>query len=123
MCALAGLFVSALLLPFVWTAPSLPTLYMLLMIGLTGGIAQYGFTHAYRLTPVSLLATFDYTGLVFAIPVGYWLWGELPDYYSFMGMMIIVVAGCYTLIRENEAHRKEGLKAIYNEALIKSEAS
>lgn len=123
MYALAGLIISALCLPFVWVTPTASTLNILIIIGITGGVAQYGFTQAYRLSPVSLLASFDYAGLVFAIPVGYWLWSDFPDYLSFTGMMIIIVAGLYTLLRENEAHRKEGLKAIYNEALTNPEAS
>jgi drug/metabolite transporter (DMT)-like permease len=123
MYAMVGLVISALILPFVWVTPNVDTLFMLLMIGITGGVAQYGFTHAYRLTPISIIAPFDYSGLIFAIPVGYWLWGDLPDIFSFMGMMIIIAAGLYTLVRESEAHRKEGLKAIYSEALTNPEAS
>lgn len=121
MYALAGLIISALCLPFVWVTPTPSTILIFILIGITGGVAQYGFTHAYRLSPVSLLASFDYSGLLFAIPVGYWLWGEFPDYLSFLGMMIIIVAGLFTLVRENEAHRREGLKAIYNETLTEPE--
>jgi drug/metabolite transporter (DMT)-like permease len=123
MYAMAGLIISSLFLPFVWVTPTISTMAMFLLIGITGGIAQYGFTQAYRMSPVSLLASFDYAGLVIAIPVGYWIWGDFPDYISFSGMMIIIVAGLYTLIRENEAHRKEGLKAFYDEALTKPEIS
>ena len=96
---LVSLFGSLIMLPSLWVEPSLFDFLILLLIGITGGIAQYGFIHAFRMAPASTLAPFDYSGLVWAILVGYFVWGEWPSSMAHIGSALVVCGGLITLYR------------------------
>ncbi|MGH6931771.1 MAG: DMT family transporter [Dongiaceae bacterium] len=101
IAALAG----ALSLPFQWVTPDLPGLAMLIGIGLVGGIAQLAMTQAFRLSPVALIAPFDYGALVFAVGFGYLIWRDVPDIYIIVGSSIVIASGLYILHRETKLAR------------------
>lgn len=98
----AGLLGSLVVLPFVWVTPDLEVLLLFLATGILGGIAQFGFIHAFRITPVSTLAPFDYCGLIVAAFVGYVLWKDIPSSYTIAGAFLIVSMGLLTLYREKK---------------------
>lgn len=56
-------------------------------------MAQYLATEAYRHAPAAIVAPFTYSGLLWAILLGYLIWGEVPDYLGFLGALLIVIAG------------------------------
>jgi drug/metabolite transporter (DMT)-like permease len=99
----AGMFalLSAVIVPFVWVLPEWPDLVLLAACGLMAGIAQYVMTDAFRIATPSLLAPFEYTGIVWAVGLGYAIWGELPGLGTAIGIAIIVASGLYVLRREN----------------------
>jgi drug/metabolite transporter (DMT)-like permease len=97
--------VGALSLPFQWTSPDLEGLVMLVGIGLIGGLAQLAMTQAFRLSPVALIAPFDYGALVFAVSFGYIIWGDVPDGYIIVGSLIVIASGLYILHRETTLAR------------------
>tara|TARA_R110002095_G_scaffold91456_2_gene79876 strand:- start:13 stop:933 length:921 start_codon:yes stop_codon:yes gene_type:complete len=102
MYTMAGLLGSFIMLPFVWVTPDLGALFLLLAIGTLGGIAQFGFVHAFRVAPISSLAPFDYCGLVWAALAGYILWQDIPSSYTITGAFLIVSMGLLTLYREKK---------------------
>lgn len=108
MYSLMGLAGTFFLLPFVWIEPTLTDLFFFMAIGLTGGFAQYGFTHAYRLAPVTTLAPFDYSGLVWAVPIGYLIWNDLPTFNVVIGGGVIILAGLYVMIQDRRALKQFG---------------
>ena len=91
-----------MVLPFVWITPSLQDLFYLLITGVLGGAAQFGFIHAFRIAPISSLAPFDYCGLVWAILAGFFIWGDVPDVPTILGGALIISMGLVTLYRENK---------------------
>ena len=99
--AIAG----ALSLPFQWVTPDLIGLVLLIGIGLIGGFAQLAMTQAFRLSPVALIAPFDYGALVFAVGFGYFIWSDVPDGYIFVGSLIVIASGLYILHRETKLAR------------------
>ena len=50
-------------------------------LGVSGAIAQYLLTEAYRMAPPSLLSSFEYTAMIWALALGYLLWGDWPGAY------------------------------------------
>ena len=60
---------------------------------------------AYRGTDVSLVAPFRYSAVPFALFVGFVVWGHLPDEVSWIGILIIVSAGVYTIVGDRLATR------------------
>ncbi len=88
---------SALLAFDPWITPA-PFDYFLVCgaaVVVTG--ANLSIIVAYRGTDVSLVAPFRYSAVPFALLMGYFVWGHLPDLVSWTGILIIVAAGLYTI--------------------------
>ena len=51
---------------------------------------------------------FRYVAVVFAIVVGFLVWGDVPDLPTLIGSAIIIAAGLYTLYREHKLARSGG---------------
>ena len=56
---------------------------------------------AMRTGEISFIAPFRYTSLIWAIAIGFVFFGELPDFWMTVGVLIIVASGLYTFYREN----------------------
>jgi drug/metabolite transporter (DMT)-like permease len=54
---------------------------------------------------ISVVAPFRYTVIVFAMIVGFIVWGEVPDSLMLIGTAVIIATGVYTLHRERSAAR------------------
>jgi drug/metabolite transporter (DMT)-like permease len=85
---------------FGWTIPDLPTLGLLVVAGLIGGVGQLFLTEALRNAPIGVVAPFDYTQLVWAALLGLVIWGELPHPATVVGALIVAASGVYILHRE-----------------------
>jgi len=94
--------VSAIALPFVWVTPGLVDAAMLGTVGILGGLAQLAFTRAFRLAPAGVVSPFDYTGLLYAGVIGYFVWGDVPTARFLVGAAIVMASGLYILYRETK---------------------
>lgn len=97
---LAGTVISGAVLPFNWITPTLPDLALLCLIGLLGGLAQIAMTHALRVAPVSVLAPFEYTALLWAVALDIAVWSVWPTTQTLVGAAIISATGLYIVHRE-----------------------
>ena len=83
----------------------------MLFIGIIGGAAQYLLAEAFREADAGAIMPFDFLKLVWATMFGFYLFGELPDAYTWVGAVIIFASGCYIAYRESavarEARRQE----------------
>ncbi len=103
------LLASLLTLPFGWRMPaSWFDVMMFVGIGISGGLGQIFFTDSLRHAPASFLAPFDYTALLWAFMIGYWVFGEVPTLYVVAGAAIVAGAGIFVILRE----RALGLKRL-----------
>ncbi|MGH6770196.1 MAG: DMT family transporter [Xanthobacteraceae bacterium] len=98
ICAIAGLCT----LPFGWLAPTWQELVALIAIGVFGGLAHILLTESYRLGEASLVAPFDYTAMLWALLLGFLVFGELPDALVYFGAAIIAAAGLFVIWRERQ---------------------
>ena len=98
VCAIAG----ALTLPFAWHSPTPRELVALIALGVLGGFAHILLTESYRYGTASLVAPFDYTSMLWALLLGYWLFGELPDTLVYVGASIVAAAGLFVIWRERQ---------------------
>ena len=71
-------------------------------VGLTGWAGQHLITDAFRLAPASLVAPYEYTGLVWAVGIDWIVWQVLPGARMLAGASIVVGAGLYLLHRERQ---------------------
>ena len=58
-------------------------------------------SNAYRSVEASVIAPFEYTAIPFGAFWGVVIWGEWPTAQAWIGMVLILVGGIYTLYREN----------------------
>lgn len=83
-----------------WQPVTLKHAPWLLMLGISGAIGQYLLTEAYRQAPPSLLSSFEYTAMIWAIGLGYIFWNELPSAWVLVGSAIVISSGIYISHRE-----------------------
>jgi S-adenosylmethionine uptake transporter len=82
-----------------WNTPGLFDLGALLMLGIVSCLAHLGMTRSLKLASASLLAPLQYTLLLWAIVLGYFYFGEVPNSQVVIGSAIIVTAGLFIFHR------------------------
>ncbi len=96
----AVIFVGFATAPFAWE-PISPMQYLLFAVnGIVFGAAHFFLVEALRLAEASVVAPFKYVTLVWAVLIGMFLWGDLPDMQMFVGSVLVVASGLYILNRE-----------------------
>lgn len=79
-----------------WTPLALPDLALVMATGTLGTLGMWLTIEAFRVGEVSALAPVPYVRLVFAIALGYGLFGEVPEWTTLVGAAIIVAAALST---------------------------
>ena len=82
---------------------------VLLFLGVSSGLAHCVFSRAYGLAPVSALAPYEYTMLLWGGVLGFVVFGEVPARTTLAGAAIVGMAGLYNLHRERLRRTREGL--------------
>lgn len=83
-----------------WRTPDLPMLCLLMAAGVLGGFAQFTLFEGMRRAPVSILAPFEYTSLLWAFALGYLIWSDVPRTEVWFGAVLIVAAGAAIIVSE-----------------------
>lgn len=89
-----------------WVMPELGHLGLMALCGVIAAAGFYGLTQAYRLAAPSVVAPFEYTGIMWGILWGYLMWSEVPNLMASFGMAVIVGAGIYIIHRERVRGRR-----------------
>ena len=92
--------------PFGWRAPSLQDFSLLAIAGLFNGFGHYCMIEAFRNAEVVIVSPFRYLTIIWAITIGYLVWGDLPDKYVVTGIVLVVCSGLYILRREIVVRRQ-----------------
>lgn len=82
----------------------LQTLY-LIFAGMFACVGQLGITKAYLCAPAKEISVYDYTQVIFAALLGFFVFGDLPDIWSVLGYILICGAGVAMFFYNK---RKEG---------------
>ena len=110
--ALVGAALASLVVPFFWRTPGLVDGLLLVSTGFFGGLGHYAVIMAYERAEVSVIAPFAYTELIWATILGFMVFGDIPDPWTFVGAGVIVASGLYVLYRE----RRRAAPAVVPEA-------
>lgn len=73
--------------------------------GLIGGFGHYFVTRAFVYAPAALLSPFGYGQLLMATALGYVIFGDFPDAYTWIGAAIVTASGLFIAWREYLAAR------------------
>lgn len=89
-----SVFSTMVLAPLMITSytPMTPKQWLFLILcGLSATGGQLGITAAYTHAPAKEISVFDYSQVIFAAIWGLLIFGELPDFYSIIGYIIIII--------------------------------
>jgi drug/metabolite transporter (DMT)-like permease len=95
-----GLLMLPVFPPVGGLVPSGDVIVALAFLGLANGAAHFLFARAFAIAPVSALAPFEYTTLVWGGLLGFLIWSELPSWLTLSGATLVIAAGLYNLHRE-----------------------
>ncbi|NND92855.1 MAG: DMT family transporter [Granulosicoccus sp.] len=104
MSSLLSLFT----LPFGWRVPDFAATGLLVASGLLGGIGQILLTESYRHAEVAVIAPFEYSSILLAVVIGYFIFNEIPTPFMLLGVSLIVIAGVVIILRE----QRLGIKGV-----------
>src|SRR5882757_565820 len=91
---LLGAILMSMLVPFVWLTPkSWVDWLLLLSLGALGGAGHYCVARAMTYASANFVAPFNYTQMIGSVIVGYLMFAEVPDLYTWLGTALIVGAG------------------------------
>ena len=103
-----GTFVlGALMSPFGWVTPSVPSLGLFAVAGIVSVGALLCVNRSLKLAPASVVAPYQYSMIVWAVMFGYLVFGDMPSPATIVGAAIIIGAGLYIFLRERELGRAE----------------
>jgi drug/metabolite transporter (DMT)-like permease len=98
MVVLTTVFAAAL--PFGFVAPTRGDLVAMVLNGLGNALGQFWWTRALHLAPTSAVVPFNYFSLVWAICLGFLMWGDVPSMMLVFGSAIVVGSGMFLLWSE-----------------------
>ncbi len=107
--SLSATLVSGAFMPSQWVTPNALDLVLLILVGIIGGLAQIFMTSAFRHATVSVLAPFEYTTIVWAVLLGFFLWGDIPGLNVWLGVAIVAASGIYIVQREAKLGLRRGV--------------
>ena len=88
-----------------WTPPSTRALGLLALAAVLLLIGYQCIIMALRSGDISAVAPFRYSALLWAMLLGYLVFGDVPDAMMVLGASIIVLSGLYAFYRERIRHR------------------
>jgi len=107
-----AIYAALLLLPlngagalFFWSWPSLEMLAWMAGIGVCGTLGQIALGNAFRAADATVVLPFDFTKLIWAAGVGYLLFGEVPDIWTWTGGTVIFASSLFMAYRERAARK------------------
>ncbi|MBB3021490.1 drug/metabolite transporter (DMT)-like permease [Microvirga lupini] len=99
--SVAGIVFLTPVLPWVWSTPSSPLVWFLLAsTGFYGGFGHWLLVLAHARAPAAILAPFIYSQIIWMLALGYIVFGDWPDSWTFVGAGIVIASGLYLLSRE-----------------------
>lgn len=93
---------------FVWEWPTLGQLGILLIMGVMGTVGHLTLTQALRVGEAAVVMPMDFSKLIWAALLGYLIFSELPDVYTWIGGVMIFASATYLALRERAETKPRG---------------
>lgn len=94
-----------------WSPPSSPALGLLMLAAVLVLIGYQCVILALRAGDISAVAPFRYFQLLWAMLLGYLVFGDVPDAMMILGASVIVLSGLYAFHREHVRNRLQATNA------------
>ena len=91
--AVIAFCVLSFFLPFYWQPVSTDLLWPIGLMIIFGASSQTIIVYSFTRATASTLAPFTYSEIVAAVAIGYFMFGTLPVWISWVGILLITVSG------------------------------
>ena len=99
--ALIAAIVTTFIMPFVLVMPKgVGDGLLFALVGVVGGFSQYFIAKALEQAPASVVSPYLYGELLLAAMVGFAVFGDFPDHWTWLGAAVIAASGLYIAYRE-----------------------
>jgi drug/metabolite transporter (DMT)-like permease len=86
--------------------PTTKDLFLFIIMGLCGSVANLLLTQSYRLAEASLVTPIKYLSLVYAIIFGFIIWGEVPKPLMLAGALLVISSSLIIFVREKKLNKE-----------------
>ena len=97
-----GAFVSLIPMPLVFTMPTWDEAPYILGLGLSGVIAQFMLSLAYKNAAAAIVTVFNYSGIIWATLFGWMFWNEWPTEHILIGGAVVIASNIFIVYREQK---------------------
>ena len=94
------------LLIYFWDQPSLKTIIFILCAAMSGTILHIALNHAYKLVDVTMTQPYSFLGLVVSSIIGYFVFSDKPDFYTWLGASVIFCGVLLISYRELQLNKE-----------------
>jgi drug/metabolite transporter (DMT)-like permease len=105
-----GTLITALPLPLVAVTPTMAEVPLLFGVGLSGALAQWLLSTAFRNARAAIVTVFNYSGIVWATLFGWLIWNEWPLPTVLIGAGVVIASNGLIIWRESRAGRITGAR-------------
>jgi len=107
VATIVGTVAASPFVPLEWVMPtSLWHFVLFVGMGVMAGTGHYFLTIAYSQAPAAVVSPFNYTQLIGAAVLGYLIFDEGPDVWTWAGAAVIIASGLYVGYRERVRYRQ-----------------
>ena len=91
---------------YFWDQPSLKTIIFILCAAMSGTILHIALNHAYKLVDVTMTQPYSFLGLVVSSIIGYFVFSDKPDFYTWLGASVIFCGVILISYRELQLNKE-----------------
>lgn len=104
--AVVGFLLTSAAVPFFWEPPrSMLDILLFIGLGIFGGFGHYFIVKALEWGPATVIAPLNYGQLIGTVILGYFVFAEFPDLWTWIGAAVIIASGLYIFYRERRLQR------------------
>jgi drug/metabolite transporter (DMT)-like permease len=91
---------------YFWDQPSLKTIIFILCAAMSGTILHIALNHAYKLVDVTMTQPYSFLGLIASSIIGYFVFSDKPDFYTWLGASVIFCGVLLISYRELQLNKE-----------------
>ena len=91
---------------YFWDQPSSKTIIFILCAAMSGTILHIALNHAYKLVDVTMTQPYSFLGLVVSSIIGYFVFSDKPDFYTWLGASVIFCGVLLISYREVQLNKE-----------------
>ena len=98
--AITGAIIVSVIVPFVWITPNYQQWLIMIGLAAVGTIGHFFLILSLKFAEASKLAPLGYFEIVTNVIIAYYFFGDFPNRWIWLGLIIIASSGIYISIRE-----------------------